>query len=74
MSLVKNDEDDKDYYQPAQDVDNLTVKKVLDMLDRHGNEEIPLTKDHELEKLSSSLAAMDRLVKNSPEDILLKNL
>ena len=74
LSLVKYNAAAKDYFQPAQDVDNLTVKKVLDMLDRHGNENIPLRKDSEVKKLSSSLEAMDRLVRNSSEDILLKNL
>ncbi len=74
LSMVKDEEETKWCYQPAQDVNNLTVRKVIDMLDRHGNEKIPILKDEELIKLSSSLAAMETLVRNSSEDVLIKGL
>jgi len=74
LSVVKQNDDSKSYYQPAQDVGNLTIKKVLDLLDRKGNGSIPFVKDHELEKISSTLESLDHLVTVSSENIPLKNL
>jgi membrane protein len=74
LSVVKQNDASKSYYQPAQDVGNLTIKKVLDLLDRKGNGSIPFVKDHELEKISSTLESLDHLVTVSPENIPLKNL
>ena len=74
LSVVKQRDESKSYYQPAQDVANLTIKKVLDLLDRKGNGSIPFVKDHELEKISSTLESLDHLVTGSSKNIPLKNL
>ena len=74
LSQVRHNDNSKNYFQPAQDIDNLTVKTVIDMLDRHGNEDIATAHDAELDNLSAAMTAMDQLVRNSSEDVLLKNL
>lgn len=74
LSVVKQSDESKSYYQPAQDVGNLTIKKVLDLLDRKGNGSIPFVKDHELEKISSTLESLDHVVAVSSKNIPLKNL
>jgi len=74
LSEVKQSDESITYYQPAQDVGNLTIKKVLDLLDRKGNGSIPFVKDHELEKILSTLESLDHLVTVSSENIPLKNL
>ena len=71
---VKQSDESTSYYQPAQDVANLTIKKVLDLLDRKGNGSIPFVKNHELEKISSTLESLDHLVIVSSKNIPLKNL
>jgi len=74
LSEVKQSDESISCYQPAQDVANLTIKKVLDLLDKKGNGSIPFVKDHELEKISSTLESLDHLVTVSSENIPLKNL
>ena len=74
LSEVKQSDESKSYYQPAQDVANLTIKKVLDLLDRKGNGSIPMVNDHELEKISNKLESLDHLAFVSSENISLKNL
>ena len=74
LSVVKQNDDSNSYYQPAQDVGNLTIKKVLDLLDRKGNGSIPFVKDHELEKISNALESLDHVVAVSSKNIPLKNL
>jgi len=74
LSMIKQNDESKHYYQPAQDVEKLTIKKVMDLLDRRGNGRIPLVKERELEKISAKLESMDRLTAASSENIPLKNL
>ena len=74
LSVVKQSDESITYYQPAQDVGNLTIKKVLDLLDKKGKGSLPFVKDHELEKISSALESLDHLVTVSSENIPLKNL
>jgi len=74
LSEIKQDYEAGERYQPAQDVEKLTIKKVLDRLDRQGDGSIPLVKNRELEKISARLESMDRLIAASSENIPLKNL
>ena len=74
LSTIKQNDNHKQCYQPAQDLGNLTIKKVVDLLERRGNGGIPLAKDRELKKISTKLDSLDRLIDASPENIPLKNL
>jgi membrane protein len=61
-------------YQPARSVETITVKSVLDSLERKGTDGIPLAESEVREKLSGSLKAFDDLVEKSPANVALKNL
>lgn len=61
-------------YQPKQDVNNFTIKTVLEALDSRGNDSVPVAKSTELAKLSNQLKELSELIKNSPANILLKNI
>jgi membrane protein len=74
VSEVKNSEDKELAYQPAIDVDKITVKFVLDRLEQRGTSNIPVAKSDELEKLSDSLRQFDEIIEKSPANMLLKNL
>jgi membrane protein len=74
LSEVKQNDESKSYYQPAQDVANLTIKRVLDLLDRKGKGNLPFIKDQELEKISSTLESLDQVAAVSSENTPLKNL
>jgi len=74
LSEIKQNDSEKIYYQPAQDVEKLTIKRVLDSLDKQGKETLPTVSDEEFEKLSDTLESMDRLIDSSPENMPLRDL
>jgi membrane protein len=74
LSEVKQNDNGKTYYQPAQDIDKLTIKRVLDALDKQGKQTLPSISDDEIEKLSGTLESMDRIIDASPENMALKDL
>jgi len=74
LSEVRQNGFSLEYYQPAQDIDRLTVKRVVDALDRRGTDHVAIVKDKELENIATRLDSIDRLVTGSSENILLKNL
>jgi membrane protein len=73
LSEVKGGEEEE-RYQPAQDLENLTVRKVMDLLDKRGFDDPYLVKREEIEKLSLKLDAMNQLLEKSSENVLLKDL
>jgi len=61
-------------YQPSRSEEELTIKTVLDMLDDKGTTDIPVLDSPELQKLRSSLDAFSRALRDSPANVLLKDL
>lgn len=61
-------------YQPARDPDSLTIKAVLDALDRRGNDAIPVAYSEEMERLSRSLGEFSKLIETSPSNLLIKSI
>lgn len=61
-------------YQPARDINTLSVGGVLDALDHNGVDNIPVTKTEELEVLSNSLEQFSQAMQNSPANKLLKDI
>ncbi|MFA5251309.1 MAG: YihY/virulence factor BrkB family protein [Phycisphaerae bacterium] len=74
LSEVRNGKDREFAYQPAVDVDKITVKFVIDQLEQHGTSDIPVAKVGELDKLSDCLRQFGETIEKSPANILLKNL
>ncbi len=74
MSEVRNSKDKEFAYQPATDVDKITIKFVTDQLERHGTSDIPVAKLGELDKLSNCLRQLGEIVEKSPANVLLKNI
>jgi membrane protein len=74
LSEVRNSKDKEFAYQPAIDVDKITIKFVLDQLESHGTHDIPVAKLGELDKLSDRLRQLGELAEKSPANILLKNI
>jgi membrane protein len=73
LSEVKKGEDKELAYQPAIDVNKITVKFVLDRLEQHGTSSIPVPRSGELDKLSDSLRQFGEIIEKSPANLLLKN-
>jgi membrane protein len=74
LSEVKKEEDRELAYQPAVDINKITVKFVIDRLEQRGTSSIPVNRSVELDKLSDSLRHFGEILDKSPANVLLKNL
>jgi membrane protein len=74
LSEVRKGEDKELAYQPAIEADKLTLKFVMDRLERQGTSSIPVLRSAEMDKLSASLRQIDEVVEKSPANVLLKNV
>lgn len=73
LSEVRNKE--REYaYQPAVDVDKVTIKYVIDRLEHHGTSNVPVRESKELNQLSGCLQKFSETIDKSEANILLKNL
>jgi membrane protein len=74
LSEVRNSKDKEFAYQPAVDLEKITVKFVIDQLERQGTSNIPVAKLSELDKLSNCLRQLGEVIETSPANALLKNI
>ena len=75
LSEIRNGGGSGDFtYQPAQDVSRITIKRVINALDCYGSQDIPIADDRETRDLSDRLAALDRIIDDSPQNVPLKDL
>jgi len=61
-------------YQPARDVDGMTVTYVIRALEDHGNTSLPVMESDEKTRLSECLENFGKEIECSPGNILLKEL
>jgi membrane protein len=74
VSEIKVDGDKAVAYQPALCTDIMTIKYVIDTLERHGSDNIPVARSGELEKLSECLKSFSILIESSPANMQLKDI
>jgi membrane protein len=74
LSEAKKGEDKELAYQPATDADKITMKFVIDRLERRGTSSIPVLRSAEMDKLSDCLRQLDATIEKSPANVLLRNL
>jgi len=74
LSEVMSREGEMIAYQPARSVDTLTLKSVMEMLDKHGIADIPVARSRELAKISESIEAFWDLMEKSPANLKLKEI
>jgi len=65
---------DEAAYVPARDTDLLTVKFVMDALDRRGADRIPVAVTEELRRIEQSLEAVGEAIEKSPANLRLKDI
>jgi hypothetical protein len=58
----------------ARDIENITVKDVLDILEQYGSDNIPVEHSPELDKLAESLKAYGEIFGKSPANVRLKDV
>jgi len=61
-------------YQPARDVEALSIKNVINALENKGNDDIPVVQTAQLKKLGNCLADFSTLIEKSNANILLKDI
>lgn len=74
VSVVEIEKSDEHGYQPAVDVGVLTVKYVIDALEKGGINKMLFTESSEYDSLSSTLEAFDINITKLPENKLLREL
>lgn len=61
-------------YQPACDINKLTIKHVIDALENRGTDTIPIAKTKQIEILAKKLESFSQVLKSSPQNQLLKDI
>lgn len=71
---VKTDGDREAAYQPGRGVEALTVKYVIDALEKRGYSAIPVIRSDGLDKLSDCLDRFGKAIEGSPANVPLKDI
>lgn len=71
--IQENDQKDR-LYQPALDINRLTVSYVFSRLDKKGTEQTMVIRNSDYDKVISMLEKFDRLLAKSNSNILIKDL
>jgi membrane protein len=74
LSDMKTDEYAEFTYQPAIDINILTIQYIINALDKKGVSHIPVAHTEELEVLSVALKELGDIIENSPTNKLLKDI
>jgi membrane protein len=74
VTELEGGETEEPAYQPARDVNQLSIKYVIDALERNGLENIHIAQSDELARISASLQTLGEVIANSPANKLLKDI
>ena len=74
FSAVKTEESEEATYQPTRDIRGITVKTVLDALERSGSVDLPFTPRGDFREISDTLDAFEATIGRSPENRLITQL
>ncbi len=74
LSEIQSDEDDENYYQPAQDPDRLTVSYIIQQLDKLGEHKLHLIDTDATKKVDDILSTFDIAVETNDENQSLKGI
>ena len=74
VSVIHENEHEERLYQPAMDINKLTVSYVLNRLDKKGSANQIFVKNKEYDRISTTLDKFDKLVAKSDSNILVKDI
>ncbi|MBW2136959.1 MAG: YihY family inner membrane protein [Deltaproteobacteria bacterium] len=74
VAEIKVEEGRNIAYQPARDPEKMTIKSVMDALEGHGSDNIPVVRSKELEGIEESLKTFSDILEASPANVPLKNI
>ena len=74
VSEIRTKADKEFAYQPARDINKMTIQYVLEALDHKGTEDIPVAKTEDYQALSAALRDFRDAMAGSPANKLLKEI
>ena len=74
VSEIKTKADKKFAYQPARDINKMTIQSVLEALDQSGTDDIPVAKTKDYQALSDALQNFGEAMEKLPANKLLKDI
>ena len=74
VSEIKTQADKEFAYQPARDINNLTIQYVLEALDQKGTDNIPVARTEDYQALSDALQNFSEAMEKLPANKLLKDI
>jgi membrane protein len=74
LSEVCRDHREDVRYQPACDVDRLTLSVVLERLDQQGIDALPIAESTDLDRLRETLRRYHEMTRHSPVNVRLRDL
>jgi membrane protein len=74
ISIIHGEDEKERLFQPAMDINTVTVSLVLTRLDKKGVDQKILLKNKEFEKVILMLSKFDKLIAKSDSNILIKDL
>lgn len=74
ISVIHENEHEERLYQPAMDINKLTVSYVLNRLDKKGSTNQIFVKNKEYARITTTLAKFDKLIAKSDSNILVKDI
>ena len=72
--VVSQNDSQNRAYQPAVDINSLTIFYVLEELDRRGVSDLDVADTKELMKISGALDKLNDILEKSPQNLLLKDI
>ena len=74
VSEIRTKADKEFAYQPARDINKMTIQYILEALDHKGTEDIPVAKTDDYRALSEALQEFGEAMQGSPANKLLKDI
>ena len=74
ISETTTRQDQRFGYQPARDINTLTITSVIDAIEQNGTNNIPVVKNEEFEALSDAIQKFKDVMETSPANKLLKDI
>ncbi|MGA7144725.1 MAG: YihY/virulence factor BrkB family protein [Desulfobacterales bacterium] len=74
LSYTKAEKNKDVSYQPARDINTITINTVIEALEQNGVDNIPVAQTPELSHLSEALKTLNEEIEKSPANRLLKDI
>jgi len=74
FSYAETKENNELFYQPARDINGITINSIIEALERTGVDNIPIVQTSELKVLSETLQAFSHVIEKLPSNRLLKDI